>query len=106
LGDALDVWNGAGEEVPGCGIGLPGFRAAGESIGPVSLGIESHCQQDQVSAHLFLETLLEDSEGVGIAEAEPRQGATGINEIDGYDLAEELRVTTTPVLSQDCARPR
>src|SRR5579871_781262 len=87
----LNISEGASQEIPHLGNGLPYLPVARQNGGLIVDRIEGDSQQDQIPA--LLESLLETSEIVGEAEAIIRERTSCIDEIERDYLAPELRKT-------------
>src|SRR6476661_2829363 len=57
----------------------------------VALGVKCYGQQNEIASEMLLETALQDPKVVRYAIAKVGQSATGVNEIQSYDFAGELR---------------
>src|SRR5450432_2573439 len=80
-----------GKKVPGVRVSLPGTGIAGENVGLVTGRVKSYSEQNQVATELLLEPLLDGAKSVGVAIAEVRQRAAGVDKVHGHHLAAKLR---------------
>lgn len=88
--DLLHVGHRPSQEVPALGIGVPPAGVLRQDLWRVMDGVERDRQQDELASQPGLETPLQDAKVVGDSQAEIRQWATRVDEIDGHDLAAQL----------------
>src|SRR5262245_60949167 len=78
---ALNVLLGAGQKMPDGAVCAPLFRVLGQNFGRVVNRIERDREQDEVFSQPLFESLLKSAEIIGEAEAEIRQRAVRVDEI-------------------------
>src|SRR5579871_1791464 len=95
--DALNIRNRPSKKMPGGRIRFPVLSIVGQFLRPVSLRVKCHCQQDEITAELLLESALQDAEIVGNSIAKIRQGTTRVDEVEGDYLAGVLGQRDAPM---------
>src|SRR4051794_2484654 len=88
---ALHVSWRSREETPRVAVRVPLRRVAGEDVWRVVHRVEADRQQDQIPPELPGKPLLQHTEVIRQTQAEVRQRARRIHEVDDDDLAAQLR---------------